>query len=236
MRRPRSGAVLTADPMHIGAPFRNRGLTFVTFGLFLVFLIAQGVAGWRAFNDDNLEHGEPPVTFGAYFQRGHFYQATFENWESEFLQMALYVALTAFLFQKGSAESKDPDSPSEVDVDPALHRADPNAPWPVRKGGVVLALYKHSLSLALALLFVLSFVGHAVGGLGAYNDDLQAHGDSPVDLVGYLGSSQFWFESFQNWQSEFLAVWAIVTLSIWLRQYGSAESKPVAAPHDQTGA
>ncbi len=222
--------------MYIGEALRSRSLTLVTFGLFLVFLAAQSIAGWRTFNEDQLEHGEPLVSYSNYFREGHFYQATFENWESEFLQMALYVVFTAFLFQKGSAESKDPDSPSEVDVDPALHRADPNAPWPVRRGGVALALYRHSLSLALGLLFVVSFIGHAVGGLGEYNGERLAHGEGSVDLGAYLGSSQFWFESFQNWQSEFLAVWAIVTLSIWLRQQGSAESKPVAAPHDQTGA
>jgi hypothetical protein len=221
--------------MYTGEVLRSRSLTIVTFGLFLLFLAAQSLAGWRAFNDEERDHGEPAVSYGAYFARGHFYQATFENWESEFLQMALYVALTAFLFQKGSAESKDPDSPSEADVDPALHRADPNAPWPVRKGGLALAIYRHSLSIALGLLFLLSFAGHAIGGLAAYNDELVAHGDAPVDLLGYATSSQFWFESFQNWQSEFLAVWAIVTLSIWLRQQGSPESKPVAAPHDQTG-
>ena len=221
--------------MYTGEVLRSRSLTIVTFGLFLVFLAAQSLAGWRAFNDEERDHGEPAVSYGSYFTRGHFYQATFENWESEFLQMALYVALTAFLFQKGSAESKDPDSPSEADVDPALHRADPNAPWPVRKGGLALAIYRHSLSIALGLLFVLAFAGHAIGGLAADNDELVAHGDAPVELLGYATSSQFWFESFQNWQSEFLAVWAIVTLSIWLRQQGSPESKPVAAPHDQTG-
>jgi hypothetical protein len=219
--------------MYPGTSLRDRSLTLVTFGLFLVFLLGQSVAGWRTFNEEQRDHGEAAVSYGAYFSEGHFYQATFENWESEFLQMALYVLLTVFLYQKGSAESKDPDSPEEVDADPLLHRADPNAPWPVRRGGLWLAVYSHSLSIAL-LLFAGSFVGHALGGLAAYNGERAAHGDAPVALAGYVGSSQFWFESFQNWQSEFLAVYALVTLSIWLREKGSPESKPVAAPHDQT--
>lgn len=214
---------------------RNRSLTLVTFGLFVVFLAAQSAAGWRVYNSDQQEHGGRPVAYGEYLREGHFYQATLENWESEFLQMALYVILTAFLFQKGSAESKDPESPNEVDADPALHRADPNAPWPVRRGGLALAIYKNSLSIALGLLFVGSFVGHAVAGLAAHNAEQLEHGQPPTDLAEFVSSSQFWFESFQNWQSEFLAVWSIVALSIWLRQQGSAESKPVAAPHDQTG-
>jgi hypothetical protein len=221
--------------MHIGTAIRNRGLSLVTFTLFLVCLVAQSVAGLRTYNQEQLDHNDDPVAYAAYFREGHFYQATFENWESEFLQMALYVILTAFLYQKGSAESNDPDSPGEASVDPARHRADPNAPWPVRRGGIVLALYRHSLSIALTVLFIASFAGHAVGGLAEYNSERALHGDPAVDLAGYVGSSRFWFESFQNWQSEFLAVWSIVVLSIWLRQQGSAESKPVAAPHSQTG-
>jgi hypothetical protein len=222
--------------MRVGTAFKNRGLTLVTFGLFLVFLAAQSVVGWRVFMSEELEHGGTSASYSEYLRQGHFYQATLENWESEFLQMALYVILTTFLFQKGSAESKDPDGPNEVDADPALHRADPNAPWPVRRGGLALAIYKNSLSLALGLLFVGSFVGHAIGGLATHNAELADHGEPLLSLAAFLGSSQFWFESFQNWQSEFLAVWSIVALSIWLRQQGSAESKPVAAPHDQTGA
>jgi hypothetical protein len=221
--------------LYPGRSTRDRGLSLVTFALFLTFLVAQSVTGWHTFNEEQRDHGEPEVSYPAYFGEGHFYQATFENWESEFLQMALYVLLTAYLFQRGSSESKDPDSPEPVDVDPRRHRADPNAPWPVRRGGLVLTLYEHSLSIALAVLFLLSFLGHALGGLAEYNEEQAAHGGPPVDLGGYVGSARFWFESFQNWQSEFLAVLAIVTLSIWLREKGSPESKPVFAPHDQTG-
>jgi hypothetical protein len=159
----------------------------------------------------------------------------FENWESEFLQMAAYVVLTVFLFQRGSAESKDPDTPAEVDEDPRHHQHNPNAPGPVRRGGMAVKLYAHSLSIALGLLFLLSFLGHAAGGTKHYNDEQREHGQPPVTILQYMGTSRFWFESFQNWQSEFLAVGALAVLSIWLREKGSPESKPVHSAHSDTG-
>jgi hypothetical protein len=159
----------------------------------------------------------------------------FENWESEFLQMAAYVLATVFCFQRGSAESKDPDSRDEVDEDPRQHQHEPQAPGPVRKGGLALTLYAHSLSTALALLFVVSFLGHAASGTRQYNAEQRLHGQAPVSMRQYLGTARFWFESFQNWQSEFLAVGTVVVLSIWLRERGSPESKPVHRAHAETG-
>jgi hypothetical protein len=159
----------------------------------------------------------------------------FENWESEFLQMAMYVVLTAVLIQQGSAESKQGDGSDPQDEDPLEHQTDTDAPRPVRTGGLALTLYEHSLSLALFALFALSFVLHAAGGAKAYSAEQVAHGGSEVRILEYVTTSQFWFESLQNWQSEFLAVLAIVVLSIFLRQRGSAESKPVHAPHTATG-
>jgi uncharacterized protein DUF6766 len=161
-------------------------------------------------------------------------EATFENWESEFLQMGAYVVLTALLIQKGSPESKNPDG-DEVDTDPREQREDPEAPGPVRRGGLVLVLYEHSLSLALFGLFLLSLVFHALGGHAEFNQQQLEHGAAPVSLWGFVTSSEFWFQSMQNWQSEFLAVAALAVLGIFLRQRGSPESKPVAAPHAQTG-
>jgi hypothetical protein len=159
-----------------------------------------------------------------------------ENWESEFFQMFFFVILTVFLYQKGSAESKDPEKKEEVDRDPAKSRNKKDAPWPVRKGGWILKIYEHSLSLALALLFFGSFFLHAVGGAGEYNDDLRQHGRTEqVSTLDYMATSRFWFESLQNWQSEFLAVGSMVVLTIFLRERGSKESKPVDAPHDETG-
>lgn len=107
---------------------------------------------------------------------------------------------------------------------------------PVRKGGWILKLYKNSLSLAFLALFLVTFAGHAVSGARKYNQEQLAHGSGEqLSALEYMGRAQFWYESFQNWQSEFLAVFSIVVLSIWLRQWGSPESKPVHAAHDDTG-
>jgi hypothetical protein len=214
---------------------RNNGLSIVLAGFFLTCLVLQGVTGWKTYNDEQRDHGRSDVEFAQYLTTGHFLESVAENWESEFLQMAAYVFLTAFLFQKGSSESKKPDEPNPEDEDPRKHRKAPDAPWPVRRGGAVLRLYEYSLGAALLLLFVASFAMHAGYGYRHYVEEELEHGGSVPVLQEYLASSRFWFESMQNWQSEFLAVLAIVILSIFLRHRGSPESKPVAAPHSETG-
>lgn len=123
---------------------RDNGLSFVMFGLFLLFLMGQSVAGWKDYNDDQLAHGQQLLDYAQYLSTSHFLEGVFENWESEFLQMAAYVMLTVFLFQRGSAESKNPDQPEAVDQDPEPHRHGRQVPWPVRRGGIVLKLYNHS--------------------------------------------------------------------------------------------
>lgn len=216
---------------------RENGLSLLLIVLFLAFLGAQALVGAREFNQERGEHGESPVQFAEYLTSGHFIAATAENWESEFLQMAAYVLLTVSLFQKGSSESKKPGGKEAVDRDPrdARGKVLEDAPWPVRRGGWVLKVYEHSLSIAFLLLFAVAFGAHAVGGARAYSDDQRAHGGAPVSVGEYLQTSRFWFESFQNWQSEFLAIAAMVLFSIHLRQRGSPESKPVDAPHSHTG-
>lgn len=213
----------------------HNGLSVVLLALFLFSLLGQSLTGHRVLNEEQREHGQPTISFPEYLTTGHFVEAVFENWESEFLQMSVYVVFTVFLFQKGSAESKDPDRIEPSDQDPSRMRDRPGVPWPVRRGGLALTLYKHSLSLALFLLFVLSFVLHAAGGAAAYSEEQRSHGQPPVTTIEFLGTSRFWFESLQNWQSEFLSVAVIVVLSIFLREKGSPESKPVHSPHDETG-
>ncbi len=195
------------------------------------------MTGARQLNEERELHGNASVSLPAYLASGHFLEATAENWESEFLQMAAYVMFTAWLFQRGSAESKSLDESEAVDRDPRLARGKQlkDAPWPVRRGGWVLKLYEHSLSIAFLVLFLISFVLHAFGGARVHNEEALAHGQPAQGVLAYLGSSQFWFESFQNWQSEFLSLVAMVVLSIYLRERGSPESKPVDAPHFQTG-
>ena len=216
---------------------RENGLSIVWLGLFFLTLIfGQSVVGHREYNSDQREHGRAEVTYAEYLATPHFVEATMENWESEFLQMFLFVALTAFLYQKGSAESKKLDEEEEVDRDPSQSKDKRDAPWPVRKGGFVLKLYENSLSLTFLLLFVGAFLLHAAGGAREYNQDQAEHGSPErVTTLQYMATSRFWFESLQNWQSEFLAVGLMVVLTIWLRQKGSPESKPVDAPHSQTG-
>lgn len=216
--------------------FRNNGLLIVTSVLFLGCLFGQYVSGHLEQNEDQLKHGQPTLSFIDYLGSNHFLEATMENWESEFLQMFGFVMLTAFLYQKGSAESKDPNKEEPVDRDGRKAHNKKNVPWPVRKGGLILKLYENSLSLAFLLLFFLTFLLHAVGGAGEYNQEQGQHGQSQrVSVVEYMETSRFWFESMQNWQSEFLSVGAMVVLSIFLRQRGSPESKPVDSPHGETG-
>jgi hypothetical protein len=218
-----------------GRMFKNNGLSIVLLSLFLLTLGGQAVTGWGVHNADEQAHGRPAVTFGEYLGTGHFWEATGENWESEFLQMAMFVLLTAFLYQKGSAESKRIGVTEEQDMDPRDFSDQPDVPGPVKRGGWQLRLYENSLGIAFLTLFVISFLMHAGGGLVEYNKDQVAHGESAVTLIEYVGTERFWFESFQNWQSEFLSLAAMVIGTIFLRQRGSAESKAVHAPHAETG-
>src|SRR3712207_1664795 len=196
---------------------RENGLSIVWLGLFFLTLIfGQSVTGHREYNNDQKEHGRPQVTFAEYVRSPHFVEATMENWESEFLQMFLFIVLTVFLYQKGSAESKKLDEEEEVDRDPRGSKNKPDAPWPVRRGGLVLKLYENSLSLAFLLLFVASLLLHAAGGSREYNQDQAEHGSGErVTTLSYMATSRFWFESLQNWQSEFLSVGMMVLLTVW---------------------
>jgi Domain of unknown function (DUF6766) len=214
---------------------RDNGLSIAMFGLFLIFVTAQSFTGFLDYNSTQQEHGRPPVGYLEYLTGGDFIEAIFENWESEFLQMGSYVVLTAFLYQRGSAESKDPDAQHPDDAGYGEDRHGTDVPRPVRKGGLALKLYENSLSLAFLFLFVVSLALHAIGGAEAYSQEQLEHGAPPVTVSHYLITPRFWFESFQNWQSEFLAIGAMIVLSIFLRQRGSPESKPVASPHAKTG-
>jgi hypothetical protein len=203
--------------------------------MFLLSLAGQLIAGHAEYNGEQAEHGLALVGLTGYLQTGHLWEALFENWESEFLQMAVFVLLTTILVQKGSPESRRPDVTELVDADPRDFADDPAAPWPVRRGGWILWLYERSLGLAFVLLFLISWVGHALGGFAQYVADQAAHHEPPPAFSDYLQSARFWFESFQNWQSEFLAIGAMVWFAVYLRQRWSPESKPVHAPHAETG-
>lgn len=212
---------------------KNNSLSLVFFFLFLISLVGQIWCGLQEHNIEIRQEGGASVGLSSYLLSGHFLQSTFENWESEFLQMALFVIFTIFLQQKGSSESKDFEKEEEVDREPDPRRK--GAPWPVKKGGWILAIYKYSLTIAFILLFLVSFAIHFYGSLKDENEQLLLKSLPPETPMEYLSSTRFWFESFQNWQSEFLSVLAIVILSIFLRQKGSPQSKPVDASCDETG-
>lgn len=210
--------------------WRRNGLSLVLLALMAVFLVAQALTGWQVHNEELAQHGAHALGFFSYLGTGHFSSATFENWESEFLQMGMYVLLTVRLRQWGSAESRplDPSQePNRVEDGPS--------PWPVRRGGVWKRLYEHSLAIAFFTLFAVSFGLHALGSWLAKCDEDRLQGALPPSFLDHLFSSDFWFESMQNWQSEFLAVLALVVLTIFLRQKNSPQSKAVEAPHAQTG-
>jgi hypothetical protein len=214
---------------------RENSLSLVLFGIFFLTVIGQVFSGLGAYNQEQRLHGENRIDVAEYLTTGHFLEALFENFESEFLQMAAFVVFTVSLRQKGSAESKKLEGEEPVDRDPRAARNKKDAPWPVKKGGFILTLYENSLSLVFVVLFVASFALHAVYGAQQRNDESREHGQTEaLSVMQYVVEPRFWFESFQNWQSEFMSLGAMVVLSIFLRQRGSPESKPVDAPHWET--
>jgi hypothetical protein len=214
---------------------KDHALTIVLMLLFAGSLIGQWLAGVHFHNQELLEHGEQPITAAEFLRDPQFLSTVFENWESEFLQMSAYVVLTACLFQRGSAESRDPDEPPR---DGRLSEIRPGKDSPrwLHARGAGRWLYAHSLGIVLFLLFIASFVLHwTFSAREAAETELQ-HGGTPPSMLEYLTDAQLWFESFQNWQSEFLSTAVLVVLSIFLRQINSPESKPLTAAHSDTGA
>ena len=226
---PSDGRSSTGRPQ--GFMQRN-SLTLAFAVLMVLSLVGHALTGAAQENAERESHGLPPETVVEYLGSGSFQSTLFENWESEFLQMGLFVLLTVWLRQRGSAESRKMD-PEEEDPETKVPRAE--QPWPVRAGGAWKTLYAHSLSIALLLLFAVSGVAHFVASWRQHAEDQARHGEPVTPMADYLGEPQFWFESFQNWQSEFLAVVALVLLSIWLREKDSTQSKPLTARHTDTG-
>ncbi|KAA0970523.1 hypothetical protein FPY71_08435 [Aureimonas fodinaquatilis] len=207
--------------------FRDNGLTIALMTLFMLSFIGMLGSGYFVYDKQLHSHGLPSIRFFAYMKSGEFLSALFENWESEFLQMSAYVVLTASLFQRGSSESRSPDAPDRADdqLPPDTSRRNPYWSW----------IYSHSLGIALTLLFITSFTLHWWASMVAANDEALRNGEQLESFIAYLFSAQLWFESFQNWQSEFMSTAALVVLSIILRHRGSPESKPVNAANSQTG-
>jgi hypothetical protein len=210
---------------------RDNGLTLALTSLFLASVIGMSLTGWRANNLLRIEHGAAILSFLTYLHSAAFFSALFENWESEFLQMWAYVMLTAYLFQRGSPESKDPD---QAATSPTTAEMRPDSPWPVRAGGLWRHLYAHSLGLSLLVLFLVSFALHWTNSATAARDEAILHHTALPTQMDHVFDPEFWFESFQNWQSEFMSTAVLVVLSIFLRERGSPESKAVDAAHSET--
>ncbi|PTA69006.1 DUF6766 family protein [Deinococcus arcticus] len=203
----------------------NNALSIVLVVLFLVFWLAQALTGWAVHNEELQTLGQRPLGWGPYLASAHFWSATAENWESEFLQMAAFVTLTVYLRQRGSAESNpypDEQTPEQRQKD-AQDKAQRGF-W-----------RRNSLSVVLTGLFLGSLALHLLSSWTDNNHEKQARGQEALNLGAFMGQPEFWFESFQNWQSEFLAVVAIVVLTIFLRQVGSSQSKALTDPNHKTG-
>lgn len=201
--------------------------------LTLASLTGHALSGHAAENHERVQRGVTEIALSEYLRSGGFLSTLLENWESEFLQMLLFVVLTVALRQRGSAESRPLE---EEDEGPEEQAPLSKAPWPVRRGGAWLRLYEHSLSLALLGLFVASLLGHWRSSYQNYVEKAALRSEA-VDhgLWEHWLDSEFWFESFQNWQSEFFSISVLVLLSIYLREKDSTQSKDVKAPHSHTG-
>jgi uncharacterized protein DUF6766 len=208
------------------------------FGVILLAaLAAQSIVGHDLYNQEQLAHDGSPISFGRYLTSSAFGRAVMENWQSEYLQFTLFILATVWLLQKGSPESKELGKEGlESDKDQLVgEHAKPSSPLWARTGGLRTAIYSNSLLIVMGILFIGSWFAHSVTGWSDFNAEQLQHGEETVNWFGFIGTSTFWEQTLQNWQSEFLAIGSMVVLSIYLRQHGSPESKPVGAPHDATG-
>jgi hypothetical protein len=216
---------------------RNNSLS-LTFGiLFLVTVFGQSLAGLRAYNQEQREHDSPTVSYVRYLTSSDFGESVTENWQSEFLQFSLFIIATVWLVQRGSNESKKPEEAGvESDAQQLIgEHAQRNSPRWAKVGGWRTSIYSNSLILVMTALFFGSWFAQSATGWTKYNDEQAEHSESPVSWGAYVTSSDFWEDTLQNWQSEFLAVGTMAVFTVYLRQRGSPESKPVGAPHDETG-
>jgi hypothetical protein len=216
---------------------RDQSLSLFFLGLFLLTLAGQSVAGWKSHNETQMEHDSPTISYGRYLVSSDYGEAVLENWQSEYLQFVTFIMATIWLVQRGSNESKPiQDIGRESDEKQKVgSHAQSNSPRWAKAGDWRTAIYSNSLFIVMATIFLGSWFAQSVTGWTEYNADQGDHDESPVSWAGYLVRPDFWEKTLQNWQSEFLAVGTMAAYTIYLRQRGSPESKPVGAPHDETG-
>jgi hypothetical protein len=216
---------------------RDNGLSLFFGTIFLLALVGQAISGLADYNNQQLATGGDPVSIWQYVTSSSFAVDVAENWQSEYLQFLLMIVATVWLVQRGSTESKEldkagPESAKDQKIGPY---AEDESPPSAQVGGWRTSVFSTSLALAMGLFFLGSWLAQSVAGRAAYNAEQLSQFEDPISWAGYLGSADFWNRTFQNWQSEFLAVCSIVLFSIYLRQRGSPESKPVGSPHATTG-
>jgi hypothetical protein len=216
---------------------REQSLSLFFLAIFLAALTAQSYAGHLEYNQELEAHDDPTISWGRYLVSSKFGAAVMENWQSEYLQFFLYILLTTWLLQKGSSESKGLDEAGlESDQQQRVKgHAQPRSPRWAKVKGLRFHLYANSLLIVMGTIFIASWFAQSVTAWTEYNADQLDHQERAVGWLSYLGTPDFWEKSLQNWQSEFLAVGSMAVLTIYLRQRGSPESKPVGAPHDETG-
>jgi hypothetical protein len=215
---------------------RENGLSLFFGAIFLITLAAQSFAGQHAYNAERAEHGASAVSWLTYVTSAHYWGAVMENWQSEFLQFALFIGVTVWLVQKGSNESKrleDVGLESDEKQQVKAH-AKKNSPLWARVGGVRTRIYENSLLLVMSTIFLATWLAQSLNNWRLFNEEQREHDDATVSWARYLSDPDFWERTLQNWQSEFLAVGTMAAFTIYLRQRGSPESKPVGAPHDET--
>ena len=217
-------------------PLRDNALSLIFGALFIVAIAGQSIAGYLDNNERLSRHGMPLETFAAYVTSSDFTVDVAENWQSEFLQFFLFIAATIWLVQRGSPESKKPgdEGPGEDKEQLVGEHAVAGSPAWAKARGIRQVIYSNSLLLVMGALFILSWLAQSLGGVTVANEENAEHGMPAITWLEYIASPDFWSRTLQNWQSEFLAVGAMIALSIYLRQRGSSESKPVGAPHHTT--
>lgn len=214
----------------------NSGLSIFFGVVFLLAVVGQAISGQALISEQNVAHGLPPVSLFDYVTSSDYVVDVAENWQSEFLQFFLYIWATVWFVQKGSPESKQPGEEgieSDEQQHVAEHALDESPKW-AKARGWRLVLYSNSLLLTMAAIFLGSWLAQSIAGQVVYSQEQVDHGEPAVTWTEYLGTADFWNRTTQNWQSEFLAVGCMVAFSIYLRQRGSPESKPVGTPHDET--
>jgi hypothetical protein len=215
---------------------RENGLALFFAALFASTLVAHSIGGQHHQNAELAQHGSGSVSWWEYVTSPEFWGAVMENWQSEFLQFAVFIAATIWFVQKGSNESKKLDDVGlETDEQQKLgeHTLRRSPLW-AKAGGVRTALYSNSLLLVMSAIFLTSWFAQSLGDWRTFNAGQREHSDEPISWGRYLLDPDFWEKTLQNWQSEFLAIGVLVAFTIYLRQRGSPESKPVGAPHDET--